>query len=302
MEKIRPFRYGKDTSINNLVKQFEKLGFQANKLANTANIIGLMIKDKYCKVFLGVAGALVPSGMKEILIDMLNNDWIDVLVITGANLTHDLVEDLGYSHFLGHESMNDEELNKKGLVRMYNILMPNKVYEKLEEFFKSNWNEISKQNNVKDFLWTLGKLSPGNGILKTCFNKKIPIFSPAISDSGIGLMMWGQLSQGKRAEIKAFEDLKEILDIAWTTKRTGVIYLGGGTSKNYIQQAMQFSKEAYYGVQITMDRQEFGGSSGAELKEGISWGKLSPKARHINLACDITIALPLIYCALKERI
>lgn len=65
---------------------------------------------------------------------------------------------------------------------------------------------------------------------------------------------------------------------------------------------MQFSKEAYYGVQITMDRQEFGGSSGAELKEGISWGKLSPKARHINLACDITIALPLIYCALKERI
>ncbi len=302
MEKIKPFEYKKNSSINDLIKEFEKLGFQANKLAITVNIAESMIKDKDCKVFLGVAGALVPAGMKNILVDMLNSKWVDVLVITGANLTHDLVEDLGFSHFIGHESMDDSKLNKQGLVRMYNTLMPNKAYESLEAFFKKNWDEISRQTNIKDFLWTLGRLSPGNGILKTCYTNKTPIFCPAISDSGIGLMMWGQLAQGKKADIKAFEDLKEILDISWTAKKTGVIYLGGGVPKNYIQQAMQFSKEANYGIQITMDRPEFGGSSGAELKEGISWGKLSPKATHVNLNCDVTIALPLIYSALKERI
>lgn len=302
MEKIKAFRYRKNLSVNDFVRKLDGLGFQARKLGQATDITELMIKDQDCKVFLGVAGALVPAGMKEILVDMISSGWIDVLVITGANLTHDLIEDLGYNHLMGHEDMDDYKLNKKGLVRMYNTLMPNKAYEKLEEFFKKNWEEISKQESIKDFLWALGKLSPGKGILRTCYNKKIPIFCPAISDSGIGLMMWNQLSQGKKAELKALDDLKEILDIAWTAKRTGVIYLGGGTPKNYIQQAMQFSKEANYGVQITMDRAEFGGSSGAELKEGISWGKLSHNATNINLACDITIALPLIYTALKQRI
>lgn len=301
MEKVRHYTYRKDISIDEMLRQFENLGFQANKLAKTTNIIELMIKDKDCKVFLGVAGALVPGGMKDILVDMLNSGWIDVLVITGANLTHDLIEDLGYNHFIGHELMDDEKLNKKGFVRMYNTLMPNKAYKSLEDFFKKNWTEISAQKNIKEFLWTLGKLSPGDGILKICYNKKIPIFCPAISDSGIGLMVWGQLAQNKNIDVRVFEDLKEILDIAWTAKKTGVIYLGGGVPKNYIQQAMQFSKEANYGVQITIDRAEFGGSSGAELKEGISWGKLSPKAAHVNLNCDITIALPLIYTSLKER-
>ena len=302
MEKIKAFRYRKNISVNDFVRELDGLGFQARKLGQAIDVIESMIKDKDCKVFLGVAGALVPGGMKEILVDMITSGWIDVLVITGANLTHDLIEDFGFNHLIGHESMDDYKLNKKGLVRMYNTLMPNKAYEKLEEFFKKNWEEISKQESIKDFLWAIGKLSPGNGILKACYNKKIPIFCPAISDSGIGLMMWSQLAQGKKAELKALEDLKEILDIAWTAKRTGVIYLGGGTPKNYIQQAVQFSKEANYGVQITMDRAEFGGSSGAELKEGISWGKLSRKAKNINLACDITIALPLIYTALKQRI
>lgn len=111
-------------------------------------------------------------------------------------------------------------------------------------------------------------------------------------------MIWGNLAKGKSCNVKAFDDLKEILDIAWTCKKSGVIYLGGGVPKNYIQQAMQFSKGASYGVQITMDRPEPGGSSGAELREGISWGKLKNKAAFVNVICDITIALPIIYSSI----
>jgi len=93
------------------------------------------------------------------------------------------------------------------------------------------------------------------------------------------------------------------MDIAWTSKKTGVVYIGGGVPKNYIQQAMQLSPhKAEYGIQITMDRPEHGGSSGAELKEGISWGKMNPDANFVNVICDATIALPILYGAVKERI
>jgi deoxyhypusine synthase len=139
--------------------------------------------------------------------------------------------------------------------------------------------------------------------LRTCFEKKIPIFCPAIADSGIGLMIWGNLAKGKSINVGTFDDMKEILSIAWDSKKSAVFYVGGGVPKNYIQQAMQFSPNAAeLGVQITMDRPEPGGSSGAELREGISWGKMSGKGDFVDVICDATIALPLIYAALKERL
>lgn len=303
MKKINSFNPRKNLSVSNLVKSYSNLGFQANALSRATDIIEEMIKDKDCTVFLGMAGALVPAGLKNIIIDMLDRKLIDVFVTTGANLTHDLVEDLGGSHFLlENNEIDDIKLNKKNLYRMYNTAMPNKFYKDLEKFISKNYGVLSKQKTTKDFLWTLGKHSPGNGILKAAYKNKIPIFCPAISDCGIGLMMWGQIVQGKNSDLKAFDDLKEILDIAWTAKKTGVIYIGGGTPKNYIQQAMQFSKKALYGVQITTDRQEWGGSSGAPLVEGISWNKLDYKAKNINVYCEATIALPLIYSALLDRL
>ncbi|MCL6500762.1 MAG: deoxyhypusine synthase family protein, partial [Candidatus Pacearchaeota archaeon] len=79
-------------------------------------------------------------------------------------------------------------------------------------------------------------------------------------------------------------------------------YIGGGVPKNYIQQALQFAKPADYGIQITTDRPEPGGSSGAPLREGISWGKLSSRAEFVDVFCDATIALPLLYAALNDRL
>ena len=148
----------------------------------------------------------------------------------------------------------------------------------------------------------LGKLAPKNTILNTCYHNKIPVFCPALADSGLGLMIWGNLVKGKKINVDAFDDLKEIIEIAWTAKKSGVFYVNGGVPKNYIQQAMQLApKNASYAVQITMDAAEHGGSSGALLKEGISWGKLNAKANYIDVRCDATIALPIITAALKDR-
>ena len=304
MKPVNHVKIDKPLTVNELVKRMDSAGvLGVGRLAKAVNICEAMIKDKDCKVFLGLAGPLVPGGMREIIINLIESRWVDAVVITGATLTHDLGESLGYRHYQGSADADDEELHKKGMDRIYESYMPNKIYEGMEDFIAGNFDSLKTKKSIKDFLWEIGRLSPRRSISKACFENKIPLFCPAISDSGIGLMVWGQLTKGKAIETRAFEDLKEIIDIAWTAKKAGEIYFGGGVPKNYIQQAMQLApKSASYGVQVTMDRPEPGGSSGAELKEGISWGKMNPKAKFVDLICDATIAMPIIYAALRERI
>lgn len=299
MKEIKPIKIKKGMNVSELVQEMSGAGFGAGKIALASEIMKLMFKDKECKVFLGVAGAMVPAGMKDIIINLL--DEVDVFVTTGANLTHDLIESLGEKHYMGDENMDDLELNKKGFDRIYNVLMSNKVYEKLEDFFEEHFEEMKECENIKDFLWKIGEIlskNGGKGILVKCYEKKIPVFCPGIADSGIGLMIWGRIVGGKgKTKIDVFADMNDIIDIAWTSKKNGVIYIGGGLPKNFIQQSLQFSKGADYGIQITTDRAESGGSSGAPLKEGISWGKMNSKARFVDVTCDATIALPLIYAS-----
>ena len=308
LSKVAQVDIRKGMLVDDLVKEMSRSGVMgAGKLAHAVDIAEIAIKDPDTVLFFGIAGAMVPGGMKKIMIDMLETGWIDVFVTTGANLTHDLVEALGYAHYQGRADVSDAELHKKGLDRIYNSFMPNNVYEGMEDFFEKNWVELSKDKmNIKEFLWKLGSLVPKGkpSILRTCFEKKIPIFCPAISDSGIGLMVWGRIAGGKKISVDAFDDLKDILDIAWDDKKKfAVWYCGGGVPKNFIQQAMQFApRSAEFGIQITMDRPEPGGSSGAELREGISWGKMSEKGNFVDVICDVTIALPIIVAALKQRV
>lgn len=301
LKPIKAIDIKKEMKVYELVEGFKNIGFSANKIYRASEILKKMKNDKECKKFFGFAGAQVPAGMKKIIIDMIENSYIDVFVTTGANLTHDLIEALGDKHYQGESNVSDEELNKKGIDRIYNVFMKSNVYEKLEDFFKKNWDEISNTKNTKEFIWKIGEILSKKGIknsiLSICYEKKIPIFCPAIADCGIGLMVWGRLMEGKKINIDAFDDMKEIIDIAWTCKRSGVFYLNGGVPKNFIQQSLQFSKGADYGIQITTARTEDGGSSGAPLREGISWGKMNKNADFVDVFCDSTIALPLIWAS-----
>ncbi len=303
MKAVKPIRVKSDMKISELVDGMENVGFGAGKINHASKIMNKMFTDTRCKVFLGLAGAMVPAGMKLVILNML--DDVDVLVTTGATLTHDLIESLGDEHYLIEEPFDDKSLNGKHLDRMYNIVMKNKVYEKLENFFNLNWEKFKECKTIKDLIWKIGELCPGtseNCILKKCYEKRIPLFCPALADSGIGLMIWGRKAAGKEIFIDAFEDMKEIIDLAWMSQRTGIIYVGGGVPKNFIQQSLQFSKGADYGIQVTTDSPEPGGSSGAPLKEGISWGKMKKNADFIDVRCDATIALPLILGATRDKI
>ncbi len=298
MEEIKHIKIEKDMKVSKLIEDMGGAGFGAKKVSEASLIMKKMFEDEECKVFLGIAGAMVPAGMKQIIMDML--DDVDIFVTTGANLTHDLIESLGEKHYVGSEFVDDKKLNEEGIDRIHNVFMKNSVYEKLEDFFKKNYNELKECDNIKDFLWKLGELTSGKGILKKCYEKKLPIFCPGIADSGIGLMIWGRIAEGKeKTNIDVFADMKDIIDFSWKSKKTGVIYVGGGTPKNFIQQSLQFSRGSDYGIQITTDRVEPGGSSGAPLREGISWGKMKGDANFVDVFCDATIALPLIYASVK---
>ena len=305
-KKVKHVEIKKGMKASDLVKEFSNSGvFGAGRIARAASIYEKMIKDKECKKFFGLAGAMVPGGMKKIIIDMLKENYIDVLVITGANLTHDLIEAAGYSHYQGNTNADDKKLREENIDRIYDCFMRNEVYGGLEDFFSEIFDKLPKKMNIKEFLWEIGKhVKDKDSILRVCYEKKIPIFCPGISDSGIGMMIWGNLAKGKNISVDVFEDLKEINEIVWTSEKVGVFYIGGGAPKNFIQQSVQFAKNegADYAIQITMDRPEPGGSSGAELKEGISWGKLNKNADYVNVICDASIALPLIYSAVKDRI
>ena len=304
MKPVKQIDITDDMKVSELTDEMYESGVMgAGRMGKACRIFEEMINDRDCTVFFGQAGAMVPGGMKNIIIDLLENEIIDVLVVTGATLTHDLIEALGFYHYQGCAHMDDEELNKKGLDRIYDSFMPNEVYEKLEDFFTEIFDKIPNNMGIKDFLWEIGKYVNEKSILKLCYEKQIPVFCPGISDSGIGLMIWGKLAAGKKLNVDVFEDLKDMMRIAWDCKKAGIFYVGGGLPKNFIQQAMQFSpKGADYGVQISTDVPQYGGSSGAELREGISWGKMSSEGNFIEVYCDATIALPFVWASVKNKI
>ncbi len=291
-------------SVNELVLQLKAAGVMgAGRIGRATDIAETMFRNKDCTIFLGIAGAMIPGGMKNVIIDLLKTG-VSVFVTTGAMLTHDLIESLGHRHMKGTPHVDDALLHKKNIVRMYDSYMSSTAYKDLEDFFAKHFDELATKSTVSEMLWALGlKVPTQDSILRFCAEQKIPIFCPALADSGLGLMIWGQLARGKKMLIPAFDDLKDMMQLAWNAKQCGVWYVCGGVPKNFIQQAMQFSpKGASYGIQITTDRPEPGGSSGAELREGISWGKMEYSADFVDVPVDATVALPLIVAALKERL
>src|SRR3989338_9057531 len=160
MKPVNHIKIKKEVSVNELVKQMDSAGvLGAGRLGKAANICEAMIKDRQCKVFLGLAGPLVPGGMREIIIDIIENRWVDVVVTTGATLTHDLGEALGYRHYQGRADADDAELHKTGFDRIYESYMPNRIYEGMEDFISKNFESLSNKKSIRDFLFELGRLT-----------------------------------------------------------------------------------------------------------------------------------------------
>ena len=302
MEEVNQFKIEENDDIVKLMSSLKSTGFNAKRLAIACDIYKQMIRDKDCVKFFGLAGALVPAGMQKIIHDFIEEGYIDILVTTGASLTHDIAETLGFHHLQGNlkvTEMSDSELHNQDLNRIYDVFLPNKVYEGIEGFVSKL--EIPDPNMpVSSFLKFLGDKLPknDNSILKICSEKNIPIFCPAFTDSGLALQLG---FHHQNLNFNHFMDMLKMVDLAWDAKKAGVCIVGGGVPKNFIMQSLQFCpNSALYAIQITMDRPEQGGLSGATLTEAVSWGKVNEKAKYSTVIADATIALPLILWYLKK--
>ncbi len=304
LQDVNQFKITRKTDIRSLMQDLRGTGFNAKRLALACEIYEKMINDENCVKFFGLAGAMVPVGMQGIIHNFIEEGFVDILVTTGANLTHDIAETLGYHHLQGDikpTELDDASLHREKINRIFDVFLPDDVYMGIEDFV-SELDIPDLNMPVSKFLAFLGEQLPEdpNSILTICAEREIPIFCPAFTDSGLALQLGFHF---RDLNLNHFKDMMEMVDLAWDADRAGVCIVGGGVPKNFIFQSLQFCPtSAEYALQITMDRPEPGGLSGATLDEAISWGKVNESAQKSMVISDATIALPFILWYLKSSI
>ena len=303
-EAVRQVHLRPGMSVGELVRQLGSAGaFNAGSLSEAADIYEMMLRDPGCRTFFGLAGAMVPAGMGGIVADLIDRGYIDVLVTTGANLTHDIIEAIGCAHYHGTEACDDVQLHQSEINRIYDVYLPNEAFLRFEEYMQETLSVIpdGKTLSIHDLLRHIA--SPlRTGILATAMKKGVPIFCPGIQDSMIGLQYW-LFGQTRKVTVDAFADMRALMDLCFGAERAGVFMVGGGVPKNYILQSMLMAPRGFsHAVQLTGDRPDLGGLSGATLDEARSWGKIGEDARAVTVYGDATITFPLVVAAVLERL
>jgi deoxyhypusine synthase len=309
---IEPFAVDAGLSADQVLARMERISFQGRNLATAHRIWQKMLQDDVT-IFMGMAGALSAGGLRMIVAHLILHRYVDCLVSTGANLYHDLHETRGQHHYVGSPQADDAALAEERIDRVYD------TYASEEEFISNdNWiadfavTLDARPYTTREFLHLLGghlwKTTGREGILTAAFRANVPIFCPAIADSSIGMGL-SQARQKKAGtgHIDIIGDIVESANLVIRRPRTASVVLGGGTPKNFINQA-SVQAEFYsdevgghrYALQIVTDVPHFGGASGSSLEEAQSWGKLATDSARVSVQCDATIALPLLASALAS--
>jgi len=300
-------------TVNQLIQQFKNSGsFGAGRLASACDVFENMLRDEKCTVFLAVAGAMVPAGLRATITDLIRKRLIDALVSTGANMVHDLIEALGGHHYQGHWFVDDYLLYKYHIYRIYDIFVPEEDFVKADEALIKMFDEIATKNEGKplstnELMWEVGRrLQDSNSIVRSAYEAKVPIFLPAMRDSEFAYIHRVHQNRNKKEKalmVDAFREVPELLDITSRSERLGMVVLGGGVPRNSVQHAaLMTGKGLDYVVIITTDRPEPGGLSGSTIEETISWGKVKYKANKVMVIGDALVAFPIMTTAVFERL
>ncbi len=312
---VRTIEVGKK-SVSRLLDEMAQTGFQGKKLGEVAKIWTEMTSRKDLTIFMGLAGSLSTTGQWKIVRWLIEKRYIDVLVSTGANISEDLLEAIGYGYYQGTWLANDEELLRLKIDRFYDVYADEYQYRKLEDLILKFASGLDDKlvYSTREFLWLFGEYQSKKGIRSitaAAYERKVPVYSPGLIDSGYGVALSLLKRKGKLIRLDQTKDMEELAKIAEKTRRTGVVYLGGGVPKDTIQLATVIKSLVKggeeetphdYAIQITADSPQWGGLSGCTLEEAVSWGKIAPDARKATLYCDVTLALPIIVHAINERV
>lgn len=308
-------------SIARLMEEMADTGFQGRAIGEVVKVWEQACRASDTVVFLGLAGSMSTTGQSEIIKWLIRQRLVDVVVSTGANITEDLITAMGKKYYKGSYKLDDTTLRKEGIYRFHDVLVRERDYIKMEMMLTDFLTSLdrSKSYNTAKLLYRLGEWLHAkgvDGILAEAFRQGIPVFSPALVDSGMGvayLYARYRLGDSFRLHIDHFEDYELLVRIKGRFKDSAAIFIGGGVPKDIIQLAsvavdLLLSGDIYktrphrFAAQITTDSPHWGGLSGATLEEGKSWGKEGEESMIAQCFCDATIALPIVAHALEELV
>jgi len=315
--------------IDDLVRAMGRTAFTGRQVGEGAEVLEAMARDRECFVVMTLAGAMTVAKQGLIITELIDRGVVKALVSTGALMAHGLVEAAGRSHFKYDPAMDDTELYEAGYNRVYDTLEPETNLDFVETIVArilKAWDHnqvLCSYKLNREIGRFLSQKVEGRGILKSAFEKNVPVFVPAFSDSEIGL----DVALHNRARRKnnipplhfdPFEDLEFYAETLLKQERLGLFTIGGGVPRNWAQQFGPFIelrhrrggedlplKRFHYGVRICPEPVNWGGLSGCTYSEAVSWGKFVPReegGRFAEVLLDATVGLPLIAGAVLERL
>ncbi len=315
-DPVRSVDVTKARNVGALVEQFQTSSIQARNLGRALTVWENALRDpKRPTILIGLAGPLIAAGLRKVLRDLIDWGLVDVVVSTGAVLYQDLYQSIGGRHWMGTPNADDVKLRDLYLDRIYDTYVDELEFERTDRAIgKLTEGFVRRPASSREYLAYLGsRFNDPDSIMATAARRGVPVFSPALIDSsiGIGLTLYYQANRMRKDRfiLDSIRDNYELVQILNASRRTAVIYIGGGTPKNWINDGIVMANYAFgregeghfYALQITMDTPVTGGLSGSTLDEAQSWGKISRTARRAMAHLDASIGLPLLAAALWDR-
>jgi len=309
------------TSFNSvpLIESFEKMSFQARNLARSCHLYDKMLQDNKCTVILCLAGSLISAGLKKAIVELITHNMVDVIVSTGAVLVdQDFFEALGFHHYKGIIQADDHQLQQLHIDRIYDTYIDEDDLRVCDDTIKEIADTLpSGVYSSREFIWHMGdylhkhnNTHRSTSVVYQAYQHNIPIFCPAFSDSsaGFGLVFHQQNHPDAHVAIDSVKDFRELTELKVNAKETGLVMIGGGVPKNFVQDTVVAADILgvdtpmhKYAIQITVADERDGALSGSTLKEAHSWGKVDEGYEQMVFS-EATIAFPLLasYVYFKE--
>jgi deoxyhypusine synthase len=292
-----------------IIDSMKKMSFTSRDTANAAGIFNEMISDKNCSIFLTLAGSTSAAGCMNLYTDLVKYNMVDAIVATGASIIDmDFFEALGFKHYQGSQFQDDTELRNNYIDRIYDTYIDEEELQTCDKTICDIANSLKpKAYTSREFIKEIGKYlktnaKKKNSLIETAYDNNVPIFCPAFTDSsaGFGLVMHQEQNPTSHITIDSIREFRELTEIKLQSKQSGLLMIGGGVPKNFVQDtvvcAELLGKEVdmhKYAVQITVADTRDGACSSSTLKEASSWGKVDVTKEQMVFA-EATSVLPLI--------
>ena len=292
-----------------IIDSMKKMSFTSRDSANAAGIFNEMISDKNCSIFLTLAGSTSAAGCMKLYTDLVKYNMVDAIVATGASIIDmDFFEALGFKHYQGSQFQDDTELRNNYIDRIYDTYIDEEELQACDQAICDIANTLEpKSYTSREFIKEIGKYlkknaKKKNSLIETAHDNNVPIFCPAFTDSsaGFGLVMHQEQNPKKHITIDSIREFRELTEIKLQSKQSGLLMIGGGVPKNFVQDtvvcAELLGKKVdmhKYAIQITVADERDGACSSSTLKEASSWGKVDITKEQMVFA-EATSVLPLI--------